>query len=436
MTNDQWLKRWVISSLGCVVGVLILIACGDPQSAALKELSAQGYSLSVPEFLRAARAGDADAVRGFVAAGMEPNLADTSGMTALEAAISAGKLEAAEALLACGAVVPAGKGHAFLLAAVRSRSLPVLELLMGRGVRPDEKTEESPLVLAAEQSQSAMIEALLPHCGKDVQRAVLAAAAGGDVAVLSRLVRAGGSLWKPDEDTRRTPLMIAAGKGREAAVDLMLASGVDAFQVDAERLCALEHAQAGGFADIAKKLSAIPKQEEVADRLTGASVRTRGDAAQALALGRLVYVRCTQVALPFSLESLEGNQATLRLRADERLLVLVEGQLIPGTRWQVGPRKVVPPFTGLLLQREGESAGNDACWLLPKQPARGGGLCAVLRDSADGHLYEAEPGDLFSLTGSSTLELIVQEVAALKVILSEASGAGSTWVLDLGGRRL
>jgi hypothetical protein len=64
----------MVGSLGCVFGVLILVACGDPQSAALKELSAQGYSLSVPEFLRAARAGDADAVRGFVAAGMEPNL--------------------------------------------------------------------------------------------------------------------------------------------------------------------------------------------------------------------------------------------------------------------------------------------------------------------------------------------------------------------------
>lgn len=414
----------------------MLVACGDPQSAALKELSSKGYSLSVPEFVRAARAGDAEVVRGFVAAGMEPNLADASGVTALEAAISVGNLETVEALLACGAVVPAGKGHAFLLVAVRSRSLTVLKLLIERGVRPDEKAKASPLVLAAEQAQSEMVEALLPHCGDDVQLALFAAAQSGAVTVLSRLVRAGGNLWKPDEDTGRTPLMIAAGKGREAAVDLMLASGADPFQVDAERRCALEYAQKGGFADIAKKLSVIPELEEVADRLAGASLRSRGDAAQALALGRLVYVRCTQVALPFSLESLDGTKATLRTRADDRLHVLVEGQPIPGTGWQVGPRKRVPPFSGLLLQREGESAGNDACWLVPKQPARGGGLCAVLRDSADGHLYETVKGDHFSLTGSSTLELIVQEVAALKVIISEASGAGSTWVLDLGGRRL
>jgi hypothetical protein len=116
-----------------------------------------------------------------------------------------------------------------------------------------------------------------------------------------------------------------------------------------------------------------------------------------------------------------------------QLRVLAEGSTIAGTDWQVGQRKVVPPFAGVMVQRQG---GADSCWLLPKRTGRHGRLCAVLRDAADGHLYEAVVGDAFSLTGTATLELVVEKISALQVVISEASGAGGTWTLDLGGRRL
>ena len=412
---------------------LFLAACGDPQAKALKQLGAKGYALSVSEFVRAARAGDSEALRCFVQAGMEPDLAGSDGRTALEAAVSAGKAAAVETLLSCGAQWPAAKNHELLVEAVASTSQPTVELLLEHGLRPEHGRRPSPLVLAAQARLSGVVEVLLPCCAEAVQEAVFAAAASGDVVALSKLVRAGGSLWAVDGQ-QRSPLIIAAASGQEAAVDLMLASGVDTWQLDQQQRCALEHARAAGHEDIVRKLSGIALKDEVGgDPLDTASLRTRGDAADVLDLGRLVHLRSLLEPLPFFLQQMEDAQAEVRLLADDRLLKLREGQSIPGTRWIVGASKSVPPFTGLVVHLPN---GTGSCWLPPGRRVGHGRLAAVLRDSADGHLYLAKVGDTFSITGTSTLELRVNEVTDLWVNLGEASGSGRSWTLNLGGRRL
>lgn len=416
----------------CVLTLLCLAACNDPQSAALKQLSARGYSLSLAEFQRAARSGEVECVRWFVQAGMEPNLADGKGVTALDVAVSAGQAASVEALLQSGAALPEAKGHALIVAAVNASSLPVVELLLERGLRPVTGAPPSPLVLAALARLGPVVEALLPYCAEAVQDAVFAAAASGDVAVLSKLVRAGGSLWAVNAE-QRTPLIIAASSGQAAAVDLMLASGVDTLCLDSGQRCALEHAREAGHERIAEKLSEVDLIENEADPLAGASLKTRGNAAEVLSLGRLVYFRLMLEPLPFVLEQQDGKQVTLRLRAEGRQVLLVEGDNIPGTSWRLGTSKSVPPFAGVVVHHQG---GAGTVWLLPERLAGHGRVAAVVRDAADGHFYLAKAGDTFSVTGSSTLELIVREVNDLWMIVGEASGSGRTWTLDLGGRRM
>lgn len=440
MTNDEIpmkrRRRWSLAighfSFVIVLG-LLLVACGDPQAEALKQLSTKGYSLSLAEFHRAARAGEVDCVRWFVQAGMEPDLMDAAGKTALEVAVSAGQAGVVEALLLSGAALPEAKGHALLVAGVKAGSKEVVELLLEHGLRPVPGEQPSPLVLAAGAKLVAVVEALLPFCPEVVQEGIFAAAASGDVAVLSKLVRAGGSLWAVDAQ-RRTPLIIAAANGQAAAVDLMLASGVDTLCLDAEQRCALEHAVQAGHEGIAGKLSVITLQDdEVTDPLEAASLRTRGNAAEVLELGRLIYVRPRLEPLPFLLERMEGRQSVLRLLLENRQVILAEGADIPGTAWRVGAVKTVPPFSGLVVQ---SVSGTGACWLLPQRAAGQGLLVAVVRDAADGHLYLAKVGDAFSITGTSTLELTVSEVSDLWIVVGEASGSGRTWTLDLGGRRM
>ena len=372
-------------------------------------------------------------MRWFVQAGIEPDLADATGKTALEVAVSAGQAGVVEALLQSGAALPTAKGHALLVAGVKAGSTAVVELLLERGLRPVPGEEPSPLVLAAGSKLVAVVEALLPFCPEAVQEGIFAAAASGDVAVLSKLVRAGGSLWAVDAQ-RRTPLIIAAVNGQSAAVDLMLASGVETLCLDADQRCALEHAVQAGHEGIASKLSVMAlKDNEAADPLEAASLRTRGNAAEVLELGRLVYVRPRLEPLPFLLERVDGTQAVLRLLVEDRQVPLAEGAEIPGTDWRVGGVKTVPPFSGLVVQ---SVSGAGACWLMPQRAAGQGRLVAVVRDAADGHSYLAKVGDAFSITGTSTLELKVIEVSDLWIIVGEASGSGRTWTLDLGGRRM
>ncbi len=87
--------------LAVALGVGV-VACGDRQEQAVSELYEREYAFTVEEFFRAAAEGDLNAVRWFLDAGMNAEVADVSQSQALHMAAEAGRSEIVEELLARG----------------------------------------------------------------------------------------------------------------------------------------------------------------------------------------------------------------------------------------------------------------------------------------------------------------------------------------------
>jgi hypothetical protein len=249
------LRHW---SLAGLVFVLCCGGCRDPQSAALQQLTAKGYSLSVPEFFKAARAGDAEAIKLFITAGVAPNVVGAEGRTALREAARAGQVVSLKALLQVGAQLPkeGAAANALLADAVRSHQLPVVLALleMSHHTDSDMPAEDAPLVVAAAEQQEGMLRALLPVCAGQKDAALLAASETGNLATLRLLLIAGASVATRDAPRGRTPLMIAAAGGFNEAVEVLLKAGAERDAVDAQGINAAEHAQAGLHVELAKRL--------------------------------------------------------------------------------------------------------------------------------------------------------------------------------------
>lgn len=246
---------------GSRVGLIAVLCCGgcrDPQAVALQQLTAKGYSLSVPEFFKAARAGDADAIKLFITAGVAPNVVGAEGRTALREAARAGQVVSLQALLHVGAQLPTegAAANALLADAVRSHQLPVVHALLEMSHHTDSgmPTWDAPLVVAAAEQQEEMLRALLPVFAGQKDSALLAASETGNLDTLQLLLDAGASVATRDAPRGRTPLMIAAAGGFSEAVEVLLKAGADRGAVDAQGVNAAEHAQAGLHVELAKRL--------------------------------------------------------------------------------------------------------------------------------------------------------------------------------------
>src|SRR5215470_795976 len=88
-------------------------SCADKEpfeptpDAAKKFLKLRGYEFDESSFFRAAAAGDAMAVNGFITAGINVNAHDDNGDTALTSAAARGDLQVVNTLLKAGADVNA-----------------------------------------------------------------------------------------------------------------------------------------------------------------------------------------------------------------------------------------------------------------------------------------------------------------------------------------
>lgn len=406
---------------------MLLSECRDQQASALQKLAGKNYSLSVAEFFKAAKNGDEEAIGWFIQAGVEPDVTDGEGGTALNMAARAGSVRAIDALLKHGAHLPVDDAavNRLLGDSVRSHDLATLNALLALDLKPTPGRTDVPLAVAATEDDRAMIDALLPLSAGQVDTALFAAAKMGGVSVISTLLNAGASVFARTSEEARTPLMIAAQEGHHEAVDLLLGAGADRFAVDAKGFIAGEHAQAALHAALANRLlePASAEESRVHPLIDGAAVHV-----QLASLGdQLMLTGCRERVMPFALEAISGTSATVRLLEEKRSVTLELGAPLPDTPWKLDKLKL----GGAVFKQAG---GQERFMLTKDCPARHGLLCAVIRVESTGGSFEASEGDRFHLAEDSSVTILVKKVAPLAVTLVNASDGKRQWKLVLAGR--
>ncbi len=96
--RGRYLRTWLLL---CV----LFLSCGDTARTPQGELAARNLPFTATAFLNRAETGDLIAVNLFLAAGMDPNVKDRYGGTALRYAAAKGHLEVVRTLLDKGADV-------------------------------------------------------------------------------------------------------------------------------------------------------------------------------------------------------------------------------------------------------------------------------------------------------------------------------------------
>ena len=130
------LRKWGSVSLILIIPLLLLSACGTAQERARKKLEARGIQFTEQAFVDSAGKGDGDAVKLFLAAGMNPNAANTDGRPALlVAATLAGNETMVDQLLDAGADVntKTKDGQTALMGAAVNGNTRIVNILLSRG---------------------------------------------------------------------------------------------------------------------------------------------------------------------------------------------------------------------------------------------------------------------------------------------------------------
>ncbi len=426
----QWSRALLISGL--------LAGCGDHQAAALKKLTGKGYSLSVAEFVRAARAGDAQAVRWFVEAGLEPSLADDQHHTALGEAVMAGRVPVVEALVALGVKLPKeGEASAELLrAALKGSSPEMVRFLIdhqvtGRGLAKD---AVSPLSEAAALGQREAVELLLPLNAGREQEAFFAGAKGGDVSVLSLLLRAGADVLERQPESGKTALMLAAEAGRTQAVEMLFNAGSNRWVLDKEGHSALDLAEAGGYEKTAAVLAVEPTpegRETEARPLKGANLAVNGTWTGGLG-SLLVFRGCREESLPFMLDSVAEERASFHLLPSGKVLAVDAKDEIGSTGWFVSGVKTAEEKPRVALHHR---LSGRRLAMVPGIPGRSGQRVAVQEFGPAKEVFEALPGDTFTMGNSAGLTYTVDAITSLSVQLHDSAKPGEKITLSAGALR-
>jgi hypothetical protein len=447
--NCAWSFQWGCRLFGMLAGLCLLVHCGDGQDRALQKLPGQGYSLSVAEFLRAAREGNVEALRLLLKAGVDVNVCDASGRCALNEAARHAQLAAVSLLLESGADPQSGaKGS--LSAAVEGGETEILRAILRK--KPELSVDGTALLTqAAEKGGRQVLATLLaelPSVTAPEVKVLLAAAEKGDTGSMDLLLQGGASAWAAEEGTGRTALMAAAGRGHVAVVELLLNAGSNRFALDAKGLSPLDYA--GESEDVCALLTRPLTELEQRFRLSveGSAPSTRVPLTEVvehpsespIAL-RGAYVPATaggggpqQPSLALELQGVyEACLPCVAERMDSSYLILKDGkrvplgELLPGTSWtlsELRTRSAGPPWwrqEAVLL----EHATGRRHLMLPGLPVHCGAWTAELVSSLHGQHYEARAGDCFTLAGSAA-EWTVLRILADRVIVTDAAGQSSS----------
>lgn len=183
---------------------------------------------------------DGTTVRVLLEKGIDVNVPQADGMTALHWAVYHDDVETTKLLIAAGAEVNRKNRYGVppLSQACKNGTTAIVELLLGAGADPNAELRggETVLMTAARTGRTGPVTALLA-AGADVnakerkgQTALMWAAADGHVDVVEVLLDAGADFRTPLK-SGFTPLLFAVREGREDVVFRLLEAGVDINEV-------------------------------------------------------------------------------------------------------------------------------------------------------------------------------------------------------------
>ncbi|MFG6413503.1 ankyrin repeat domain-containing protein [Roseateles sp. DC23W] len=214
-------------------------------AVALAAASVAHGAASVEDFVKAAEFNDPRGIAAQLQQGVDPNLTDSRGRTALFTAVREGSSRALEALLASPQVdVNAANANgetALMLAAIRG-SLPMAQALVKRGAAVN-RAGWTPLHYAC---------------------------SGPDNGVAAFLIAQGAEL-NARSDNGTTPLMMAARYGGGDLVPLLIKAGAEPRAANEQELTAADFAVRGGRDAMAKDLRRLMQERQERGRAAGAA---------------------------------------------------------------------------------------------------------------------------------------------------------------------
>lgn len=254
-----------------------LSACAQDESigptpeAAKRFLKLRGYEFDEVSFFKAAAAGDALAVNGFIAAGMNPNVKDQNDDTALTAAADRGDVPIVNVLLKNGADVNAKgrNGWTAALLALQGEHTEAGDVLIAQpklDIKAETPEGMTALMLAVWHKNPDQVRKLIQrgsdvnHQDHDGDAPVHGAAWFGNLSILGMLLDAGAN---PDVKNKLggTALMWAASYGETDAVRMLLDKGADARIKDVDGVTAAGWAAKNGRGSLVMILRNAEKQK-------------------------------------------------------------------------------------------------------------------------------------------------------------------------------
>lgn len=248
----------VILGLAIISGLLLLSGCAKIEDGpatpekAQRVLKLRGYDFDEKNFFAAAQARDLLALNAFFDAGINPNAQDSDGRTVLISAAARGELDVVKVLLSHGVDVNVkdNRGYTALSHAIEARYPEVEEALLNR---PEIDPNVGgllgrPILLAYVWRDNQKATERLLALGADVKlrdadgdTALHGAAETGNVEIMRRLLDKGAD---PNAKNKLggTPLMWAAVYGNDDAAQLLLSRGADPSLKDNDGITAVEWA--------------------------------------------------------------------------------------------------------------------------------------------------------------------------------------------------
>lgn len=182
------------------------------------------------DFFRAVMSDNAGGVRSQVQRGVDPNMRDERGQTALTLALREGSAKTAQALI----------------------EAPQTDVNLANG------NDETPLMLAALKGQQAFVDLLLRRdaaVNKPGWAPLHYAATTGQVTIMQLLLERHAFI-DAQSPNGTTPLMMAAMYGSADAVRLLLAEGADVGMKNEQGMSALDFARRGNRPDAIELIGA------------------------------------------------------------------------------------------------------------------------------------------------------------------------------------